>query len=139
VRGARVLDVGAGSGILSLAAARLGAREVVALDTDPVAVEATSANARRNRAARIVQAHHGSLPSGQPPFDLVLANLVASLIVDLAAPLTAELRPAGGRLVAGGIFIDREPEVRRALDAAGLHVLQRSEEDEWVAIEAERI
>ena len=71
------------------------------------------------------------------PFDLVLANLVASMIVELAVELTAELRP-GGRMVSGGIFADREAEVRRALNAAGLHVIGRAEEEEWVAIEAER-
>lgn len=138
VRDARVLDVGSGSGILSVAAARLGAREVVALDTDPSAAAATAANARRNAARRVIDARHGTLPSGEPPFDLVMANLVASLLVDLAAALAAELRP-GGRLVAGGIFVDREVEVRRALNAAGLHVLGRGAEDEWVTIEAERV
>lgn len=138
VTGARVLDVGSGSGILALAAARLGAARVVALDTDPLAVEATESNARRNRVARVVRARRGSIPTGEPPFDLVLANLVASMIVEMAARLTAELRPEGGRLVTGGVFADREAEVRRALNAAGLHVLGRADEEDWVAIEAER-
>ncbi len=140
VQGARVLDVGSGSGILAIAAARFGAARVIAVDTDPLAAETTQANARRNRVARIVRARHGSIPTGAGEtgtFDLVLANLVASMIVELALELTAELRP-GGRMVSGGIFADREAEVRRALNAAGLHVTAREEEDEWVAIEAER-
>jgi ribosomal protein L11 methyltransferase len=137
VRAARILDLGSGSGILSIAAARLGAAHVLALDTDPQAVEATTANARRNRVASRIRARQRSLPSRAPGFDLILANLVASLLVELAAGLAAELR-LGGRLVAAGILNEREPEVRRALNAAGLHVLGRDEEEDWVAIEAER-
>ncbi len=145
VAGARTLDVGCGSGILAIAAARLGARSVLAVDTDPVAIEATQANARRNRVARIVRAQRGSLPAPGGPFDLVLANLIASLIVTLAAELHAATRSGtgasrtGGRLLASGIFADREPEVRRALAAAGFHLTDRAAEGDWVALEAERV
>src|SRR5262245_32313391 len=99
--GGRVLDVGCGSGILSIAAAGLG------VDTDPIAVEATAANAARNRLTRRIRARQGSLPTGDPPFDVVLANLIASLLIALAPSLATELRP-GGVLVASGIYVDRE-------------------------------
>jgi ribosomal protein L11 methyltransferase len=135
--GARVLDVGCGSGILSIAAARLGAANVLGLDIDPIAVEATLANARRNRLARRIRAREGSLPSDEPPFDVVLANLIASVLVALAAALAAELRPAG-LLLASGIFHDREGEVGSALEAAGLTVVDRVSEGEWVALAARR-
>jgi ribosomal protein L11 methyltransferase len=135
--GARVLDVGCGSGILSIAAARLGARAVVAIDVDPIAVEATRANARRNRLAGQIDTRQGSLPSGAGPFDLVLANLIASLLVQLAASLAEELRP-GGTLLASGIFIDRESAVVEAFEAAGLACVARSQEVDWVALEAVR-
>lgn len=135
--GARVLDVGCGSGILSIAAARLGARHVLGVDTDPIAVEATEANARRNRVRRTVRARAGSLPSGEAPFDLVLANLIASLLVAFAPGLAAELRP-GGVALASGIFRDREDEVREAFLAAGLAVARRDVEGDWVALEAAR-
>jgi ribosomal protein L11 methyltransferase len=137
VGGARVLDVGCGSGILAIAAARLGAASVLGVDTDPIAVEATIANAAWNRLAGRIAARAGSLPSGGEAFDLVLANLIASVLIALAAPLRDELRP-GGTLLASGIFEDREADVRAAFEAAGLAVTTRTVEGEWVALEATR-
>ncbi|MGK2850117.1 MAG: 50S ribosomal protein L11 methyltransferase [Candidatus Limnocylindrales bacterium] len=133
--GARVLDVGCGSGILAIAAVRLGAASALGVDTDPIAIEATTANARRNGMVRRVRARVGSLPSGEPPHDVVLANLIAGVLVPLAPALCAELAP-GGTLVASGIFIDREADVRAAFEAAGLAVTVRTVEGEWVALEA---
>ena len=149
VAGTRVLDVGSGSGILSLAAARLGAAGVLGVDTDPLAALATAANARRNRLARVIRAHEGSVPSGERPFDLVLANLVASVLVPLAALLHAETRPPapgspggppspGGRILASGIIAPREGEVREAFSRAGFELGRRWEEGDWVALEAQR-
>ena len=137
VEGARVLDVGCGSGILAIAAIRLGAARAVGVDIDPIAIEATAANAKRNGIARRIRARVGSLPSGDPPFDIVVANLIAGVLVPLAAPLYAELRP-GGVLVASGIFVDREAEVRAAFVTAGLVVDGRLDEGDWVALEAHR-
>ena len=143
--GCRVLDVGSGSGILAVAAGRLGAGSVLALDTDPVAVEATEASAKRNGLSAVITARRGSLPASEGPFDLVLANLIASLLVALAGQLHAALHPgsgtpgSGGRLLCSGIVLDREPEVRRALAAAGLRVTGRSSEGDWVALDAERL
>jgi ribosomal protein L11 methyltransferase len=135
--GARVLDVGCGSGILAIAALKLGAASALGVDTDPVAVDATVANARRNRLGRRVRARDGSLPSGERPFDVVLANLVAGVLVPLAGPLHDELRP-GGTLLASGIFADRETEVRDAFEAAGLELTGRSSEGDWIALVAMR-
>lgn len=135
--GARVLDVGCGSGILTIAAGLFGAEELIGLDIDPIAVEATRANARRNRLGRRLTARQGSLPSAAAGFDLVLANLIASLLVALADDLARELVPRG-RLLASGIFVDREAEVRAAFVAAGLRVEGRSSEGDWLALEAVR-
>ena len=134
---ARLLDVGCGSGVLAVAAGLLGAGELVGVDTDPIAIEATLANARRNRLARRVRAWQGSVPSGAGPFDLVAANLVASLLMTLAPGLRDELRP-GGRLLASGIFVDREGDVRSAFAAAGLVIVGRESEGDWVALDVER-
>ena len=135
--GGHVLDVGCGSGILAIAALKLGAVSALGLDTDPIAIEATVANARRNALVRRLRAREGSLPSGEVPFDVVLANLIAGLLVSLATRLAEELRP-GGVLLASGIFIDREGDVRAAFDAAGLEVTGRRAEGDWVALEAIR-
>ena len=86
---------------------------------------------------RRVHAREGSLPSGEPVFDVVLANLIAGLLVPLAPALHAELRP-GGTLLASGIFVDREADVRESFEAAGLAVGTRSVEGDWVALEAVR-
>lgn len=144
VAGANVLDVGCGSGILAIAAGLLGARQVLGVDTDPIAVEATTENAKRNELTSVITARRGSMPVSGGPYDLVMANLIASLLVDLAADLAAALRPgdgragSGGRLLASGIFIDREPEVRRAFLAAGLRIVGREQETDWVALDVER-
>ena len=137
VEGARVLDVGCGSGILAIAAAHLGAEGVLGVDTDPIAIEATLANAARNHLAPRIEARLGSVPTGEAPFDLVLANLIASVLVMLARQLAGELRP-GGTLLASGIFVDREDEVRAAFATADLAVSSRSVEGEWIALEAVR-
>jgi ribosomal protein L11 methyltransferase len=133
----RALDVGCGSGILSIAAVRLGATRALGLDIDPIAIEATLANARHNRVGRRVRARGGTLPSDEGPFDLVLANLVSGVLIEHAANLASELVP-GGTLIASGIFIDREDDVRGALEGAGLRVTGRWQESDWVALGAVR-
>ena len=137
MHGARVLDVGCGSGILAIAAVRLGAASALGVDIDPIAVEATRANAGRNRLAPRIRAREGSLPTGEEPFDVVLANLVAGILVPAAGSLRDELRP-GGTLLASGIFVDREVEVADAFKAAGLAIMGRTSEGEWIALEARR-
>jgi ribosomal protein L11 methyltransferase len=133
----RVLDVGCGSGILSIAAVKLGATRAVGVDIDPIAVEATFANARHNRVGKRVRARDGTIPSDEGPFDTVLANLIAGVLIEHATTLADELVP-GGTLIASGIFIDREGGVRDALEAAGLRITNRYHESDWVALVAVR-
>jgi ribosomal protein L11 methyltransferase len=134
---ARVLDVGCGSGILAIAAGKLGAGELLGVDPDPIAVEATAANARLNGLTERIRVGKGSVPTDEGPFDIVLANLIASLLVQLAVPLRDEMA-TGGRMIASGIFRDREPDVREAFEAAGLRVTRRWADEDWVALEATR-
>ena len=131
----RTLDVGCGSGILAIAAVKLGATRVLGVDIDPIAIEATEANARHNRVNKRIRAREGSVPTDEGPFDTVLANLIAGILVELAPHLAGELLP-GGTLVASGIFVDREPETRAALEAAGFTVERSWHESDWVALQA---
>jgi ribosomal protein L11 methyltransferase len=136
----RLLDVGSGSGILALAALRLGAEQAVCLDTDPVAVEATLANAAENGLAERVEARRGTLGSdGEPaePFPLVLANLVAAILVELAPALARSTSP-GGTLLASGIVHARAAEVSAAIAAAGFVERERLDDGEWVSLRLER-
>ncbi len=135
---ARVLDVGTGSGILALAALKLGAEDADALDTDPLAVEATQTNAQRNGLAERLTVRSGTLaPSPLRRYPLVMANLVAAVLVELAPRLFAHLAP-GGALLASGIIQPRADEVTQALSAAGTEVVARRDDGEWVSLHLRR-
>jgi len=135
---ARVLDVGSGSGILGLAALALGAGSVDAIDTDPVAVEATLANAAANDMSGRLTARSGTLDiEPADPYPLVLANLVAAVLVALAPSLAAHTAH-GGTLLASGIIADRGDEVVAALTAAGLVKDEQLSDDEWVSLRMRR-
>jgi len=139
--GDRVLDVGCGSGILSIAAAKLGAAAVDAVDVDADCVRITSENARLNGVD--VRAALGSLGSAWPfgeaaaGYDAVVANVIARVIIDLAPDLVGALAPSG-RLIVSGVIAEREEEVRDALAAAGARVDGVRAAGEWRCIEAVR-
>ncbi|MGH2357984.1 MAG: 50S ribosomal protein L11 methyltransferase [Candidatus Limnocylindria bacterium] len=135
---AAVLDVGCGSGILSLAALALEAGRAVGYDTDRIALDATRANAALNGVAARVEVVHGTLPASPAErFGLVLANLVASVLVELAPRLAAHTA-TGGTLLASGIVEARRDEVLRALESAGFRCVTRRIEGEWVSLRLER-
>ena len=134
----RVLDVGSGSGILGIAALALGAGHVDALDTDPVAVDATRENAAGNGVADRLVARSGTLGETTTQlYSLVLANLVASVLVDMAGRLSAHTL-TGGALLASGITAERGDEVEAALDAAGFATVERLDDGEWVSLRMRR-
>lgn len=133
-----LLDVGSGSGILALAGLRLGAARAVCLDTDPLAVEATRANAAANGLEDRVRVVPGSLiETPAERFPLVVANLVAALLVELAPRLAAHTA-SRGTLIASGIIAPRGNEVVAALEMADLHVRERLEDGDWVTLRLER-
>lgn len=112
-----VLDVGTGSGVLAIAAARLGAPVVVAVDTDPASVAASRHNADANGVA--VDVRQGSVDVASGRFGLVLANLDTATVSRLAPQLVERVMP-GGTLVVSGISNEREEEATAALRAAGV-------------------
>jgi len=131
--GERVLDLGTGSGILSLAAVGLGAGSVLAMDVEQVAVETARANVAGYGHIAVKQ---GSLPLPAPEtFDLVLANIIARVLIELASELRSVLRP-NGKLLASGIIAEREAEVLAAFASAGLAVERRVQSGDWVTIVA---
>jgi ribosomal protein L11 methyltransferase len=135
----RVLDLGSGSGVLALAALRLGAGSADCLDTDPVAVEMTLANAAANGLGERLTARVGSLPPlpEADPYALVLANVVAAVLVEHAEPLAAHTAP-DGQLVASGIIEPRASEVIDALTSAGFALGERLDDGEWVSLRMAR-
>jgi ribosomal protein L11 methyltransferase len=141
--GARVLDVGCGSGILAIAAAKLGAREVLAVDVDANCVRITEQNARTNGANSVVRAAEGSIgdawPFEAPPagFDVVVANIMARVIIEAAPALVGALA-SDGRTIVSGIIAEREAATVAALEEAGARVDAVRAMGEWRCIEAVR-
>ncbi len=132
--GMRVMDVGTGSGILAIAAAKLGAEHVLAIDIDPDAVKVARENVALNRAEARVRVVCGDLVKGETmPCDLAVANIVADAICMLAGPLTRHLA-TGGLLICSGIIREREKDVLDAAAKAGYAVANRLLKGEWVAL-----
>ncbi len=144
--GERVIDLGSGSGILSIAALLLGAQEATGVDIDPKAEDIARENAALNGLTapkfRAVtgnvigdKAMMESLCEGG--YDVVLANIVADVIIPLSAVVPHFLRP-DGVFICSGILNTRLPEVERAIEAAGLTITQREMQEDWCRLTARR-
>lgn len=136
--GTRVLDVGTGSGILAIAAALLGATEVVATDVDEYAVRVARENVRRNRVETAVRVYPGSLPGGEAPFDLVVVNILPDTVLSLLREGLWDQVRTKGTLLLSGIVLPREAEIVAAVKARGGRVTVRVQEEDWVGLQVIR-
>ncbi len=135
-RGQRVLDFGAGSGILACAAARLGASVVDAVDSDPQAVQASRQNADRNGVGDVVRVWEQDAPK-RGSYDVVVANIDAATLSRHAGSLAAATCP-GGACILGGIIAAQVARIERALAATPLRVQEIDSDGEWRTIRAAR-
>jgi ribosomal protein L11 methyltransferase len=132
--GMNVFDVGTGSGVLAIAAAKQGAETIHAVDVDEVAVAVARENVALNGVASAVRVEVGSLENAHGQYDLVLVNILAEVICSLLRDGLAGILRPGGVLIASGIIDDREPEVRSALAEHGIEIVGRRVERDWVAL-----
>ncbi|MCX6511188.1 MAG: 50S ribosomal protein L11 methyltransferase [Actinobacteria bacterium] len=136
--GAVVADIGCGSGVLAIAAVRLGAREAIATDISPDAIIATIENARRNDVADVVDVSTATIEElASATYDLVLANIGAATLCSMAQWLVQITKPAGV-LVLSGVLAEQTETVAAALNQAGAVVDDVREEGEWRALVAHR-
>ncbi len=139
--GIRVLDLGCGSGILSIAAAKLGANDVLGLDIDPLSVDATLENARLNNVADKIASQTGSLESvlaSARRFDLIVVNILAKVIIPMCEQGLGQTVRPGGKAILSGLINTQVEEVEAALRQTGLVPYKRHQEGDWIAIEASR-
>ena len=127
--------MGCGSGILAIAALKLGAGEVIAMDYDPVAVSVAEENVRANNVTNVAvfESDLLSICAGTEPAELITANIIADIIIRLFDQLDRHLAP-GGILLASGIIDDRIVDVERAATEHGYTVLDMTCEKEWAAM-----
>jgi ribosomal protein L11 methyltransferase len=146
--GEDVIDVGTGSGILAVAAAKLGARHVLALDLDPVAVSSATENAKLNGLEERITVRRSDLlhairegqeaePGVNIPVQIVVANILAEIIVRFVSDVYRVLEP-GGIYIASGIIGSKAGEVREALETAGFTVIGETTDQDWVVLTARK-
>lgn len=134
--GAAVLDMGTGSGILAIAAAKLGADHVVAVDNDPVAVQTARDNVSANGVQGTVSVVQGSLGEVSGGYDLLMVNILARVVVEMLQQGLAKRVRCGGILVVAGIIGDQESDVVVAMEREGLGPVDRQGVGDWVCLVA---
>ncbi|MGD6876533.1 50S ribosomal protein L11 methyltransferase [Bacillus infantis] len=133
-KGDRVVDVGTGSGVLSIAAAMLGAEKVEALDLDEVAVKSARLNIKLNKVHETVSVSQNNLLNGvQEGADVVVANILAEVILRFTDDVAKTVKK-GGRFIASGIIQQKKQQVKEAIIEAGFEIEEILQMEDWVAI-----
>ena len=137
-KGGTLLDVGTGSGILALCAAKLGADKITAVDIDPDAVRVARENAQRNGVADKIDVREGDLIQGlNESFDFAAANILAPIVKLLLPPMYKHTQP-GGYFICSGILKEQEEDVCAAIAQAGYTLLEVRRRNDWVAMAARK-
>jgi ribosomal protein L11 methyltransferase len=135
-KGCDVIDVGCGSGILSIAAAKLGARSVLALDLDPVAIEVSRENVLTNQVAEQVEVRQNDLLQGvMGSYDLIVSNILAEVILMFVGDAYRLLK-TNGKFIVSGIIQEKASQAREELVAQGFSILDEWDEQDWKAFAA---
>lgn len=135
--GWRMLDAGTGSGVLALAGWRFGAREVLAIENDPIALRTARENSRRNRIRGVRFALGDARKLVRGKFDVISANLFSELLIELL-PRFRESLARDGRMILSGILREQEAQLRRALSRSGFRILVARRRGKWIALLAVR-
>lgn len=137
--GENVIDVGCGTGVLSIAAAKLGASSILALDLDQVAVESATLNVGMNEVSDQVTVRKNDLLHGiEGQYDLVVANILAEVIVTFVDQVAERLK-SGGTYITAGIISNKADMVKEALEKDGLPVVETFHEEDWVAFISKKV
>lgn len=130
-----IFDIGTGSGILAITAAKLKAKEVIGVDLDPVAVKSASENVKYNDVDNIKILHGNLMEVVQGKADIVVANIIADVIIFLTDGVKDFIVP-GGRFICSGIILDRKDDVVNKLESSGFNIEEVNVDGEWVCIVA---
>jgi ribosomal protein L11 methyltransferase len=136
LKGRRILDVGTGTGILVIAAMKLGYEEGTGVDIDPLAIDAAKRNLLLNRIgnAEIIE---GTISNADGTYDLIVANLLPEILVRISGRISARLENSGIAILSG-MLIGQEGLVIAALEKAGLRVTERCVDNRWVTLVAQK-
>ena len=126
------LDIGTGSGILAIGAAKIGFKDVTAVDIDPMAIDAANRNVEGNGLSNVA-IKEGDITAVEGSFDLIVANLLSGILVDIAPDILARLNP-GGKAILSGMLAGQEDDVRKAYIKTGLTLSETVVSGKWVTL-----